>query len=57
MFVVDTTGRVEVPSAKLVSSTHALDTQAVCAILPALRFTPAALEGRPVRMWYQMEFR
>lgn len=48
-FVVDTLGRVEPSSVRVVSSAHALFEAAVRAALPRLRFSPARVGGRPVR--------
>ncbi|MGI8496340.1 MAG: hypothetical protein ACR2OG_01985 [Gemmatimonadaceae bacterium] len=56
MFLVDTTGQVVAGTAKLVSSTGPLDTQAVCDVLAQLRYRPARLTGRQVRMWDQHDF-
>lgn len=57
MFIVDTTGRVSLPTVRLVETTHRLDTEAVCAALAEARFTPAEREERPVRMWHRHVFR
>ena len=48
-FVVDTLGRVEPKSVRIVSATHALFANAARAALPRARYTPAELEGRKVR--------
>jgi TonB family protein len=48
-FVVDTAGRVEPASLKILASTHELFTIAVRERLRSLRFAPAARQGRPVR--------
>src|SRR5690242_19145565 len=44
-FVVDTSGRVELPSASFLNDTPSDFEHAVCDILPALRFTPLAIGG------------
>lgn len=55
-FVVDTLGRVEPGSPVVLSSTNALFTASVRAVLPKLRFTPATANGRKVRMMVEMPF-
>jgi len=48
-FVVDTLGRVDPKSLRIVSATHALFASAARAALPRARYAPAELEGRKVR--------
>jgi len=55
-FVVDTNGRALPETFKALRSTHDLFTQAVKAVLPDMRFTPATLERKPVRQLVQMPF-
>lgn len=55
-FVVDTTGRVEVASFRVLRSTHALFEQAVRSALPRMRFLPAEVGGRKVRQLVQQPF-
>ncbi len=55
-FVVDTTGRVEPPTFKVLRATHALFGQSVKELLSSLRFTPAELRGTRVRQLVQMPF-
>ena len=50
-FIVDTTGRVEPSTVHVFSSTHPDFSAAVLKFVPQLRFTPAVLAGRRVRMW------
>jgi protein TonB len=54
--VVDTTGRVEPASVVVRESSHDLFTQAVRGVLPSLRFAPAELGGRKVRMLVDLPF-
>jgi protein TonB len=54
--VVDTLGRVEPASVAIRESSHHLFEQAVRAVLPALRFTPAEVAGRRVRMLVELPF-
>lgn len=55
-FVVDTTGRVEPASVRIVSSTHPLFTTAVRSTLPRLHFTPARARGAKVRQMVELPF-
>ena len=56
-FVVDTTGRVEMASIRLLASSHELFARAVTASLRDMRFTPGSLGGHPVRMLVERSFR
>ena len=55
-FVVDTTGRAELGSFKVLRATHDAFGQAVKASLPRMRFLPAEIGGRKVRMLVQQPF-
>ncbi|MBA3853316.1 MAG: hypothetical protein C0503_02815 [Gemmatimonas sp.] len=55
-FIVDTLGRVEIASFRVLRSTHTLFEQSVRAALPGLRFLPAELQGRKVRQLVQQPF-
>jgi protein TonB len=55
-FVVDTTGRAEPGTFKALESDHELFTAAVRAALPRMRFIPAEVGGRKVKMWVQQAF-
>lgn len=55
-FVVDTSGRAESGTFKALESDHELFTQAVRAALPRMRFIPAEVGGRKVKMWVQQAF-
>ncbi len=55
-FVVDTTGRVDMSSVAVVSSTHDLFTRAVRDALPGFRFKPAESGGQHVRVLAEMPF-
>jgi protein TonB len=56
-FVVDTTGRVEMSSLRVLSSTHALFAQSVAAALRQARFTPGEVSGHRVRTLVERSFR
>jgi TonB family protein len=49
LFVVDTLGRAEMCTVRIVTSSHPLFTQAVLDVLPRTRFFPAEHNGRKVR--------
>jgi TonB family protein len=55
-FIIDSTGRVEVASIRVLESTHALFAAAVLEVLPRYRFVAAEANGRQTRMTVQMPF-
>jgi protein TonB len=55
-FVVDTLGRAEMGTLRMIDSDHPLFDAAVRTALPAYRFLPAETGGRKVRMWVEMPF-
>jgi len=55
-FVVDTAGRIDVASFKVVRSTHELFAVAVRNALPRMRFLPAEIGDRKVRQLVQQPF-
>jgi protein TonB len=55
-FVVDTTGRIEPQSVRVLESTHDLFARSVLAVLPRFRFQPAEVNGKRIRMAAQMPF-
>lgn len=55
-FVIDTTGKVDMTSVAVVSSTHDLFTRAVREALPGFRFKPAEARGQRVRSLAEMPF-
>jgi protein TonB len=55
-FVVDTTGRVEIASFKVLRTDHAMFEQAVRSALPNMRFLPAEVGGRKVKQLVQQPF-
>jgi TonB family protein len=55
-FVVDTTGRADVSSLKIIRATHELFAAAVRTALPAMRFLPAEVGGKKVRQLVQEPF-
>jgi len=55
-FVVDTTGRAEMSSFKVIKSSHDLFTNSVRQVLPQMRFHAAEVGGRKVRQLVQMPF-
>ncbi len=55
-FEVDTTGRANVASLKILKSTHDLFAAAVRTALPSMRFLPAEAGGKKVRQLVQQPF-
>ena len=55
-FVVDTTGRVDMGTFKVLKSTHDLFTAAVRQNLPRVRYYPAEVGGKKVRQLVQQSF-
>ena len=55
-FVVDTSGRAEAGSLKVLKSSHDLFTAAVRNALPQMRFLPAEVGGRKVKQLVQQPF-
>ena len=55
-YVVDTLGRVEAKSIRILASSHDLFASAVREVLPRQRFLPAEIGGRKVRMLVQQPF-
>jgi len=55
-FVVDTTGRADVASFKVIRTTHELFATAVKNALPRMRFIPAEVGDRKVRQLVQQPF-
>lgn len=55
-FIVDTTGRAEPSSFKVLKTTHELFAEAVRTALPKMRFIPAELGGRKVKQLVQQPF-
>jgi protein TonB len=55
-FVVDTTGRADMSTFKILKSTHDLFTNAVKSALPNMKFYPAEVGGKHVKQLVQMPF-
>lgn len=55
-FVVDTTGRVEIATFKVIRKSHDLFEAAVRSALPNMRFLPAEVGGRKVKQLVQQPF-
>lgn len=56
-FVVDTLGRIEVGSVRVLDATHPEFAAAVRAAMPGMKFTPARMGNRPVRQLAEQLFR
>jgi len=55
-FVVDTTGRADMSTFKVLKSSHELFTQSVRNVLPQMRFYAAEIGGRKVKQMVQQPF-
>jgi protein TonB len=55
-FVVDTTGRADMSTFKVLKATHDLFTNAVRSSLPQMKFYPAEVGGKKVKQLVQMPF-
>jgi protein TonB len=55
-FVVNSSGRADLDSFKVLKSTNELFTQAVKTVLPRMRFSPAQIGGKPVNQLVQQSF-
>ena len=53
LFVVDSLGRAELPSFRVVQASDARLGKAVCSVIGWWVFKPAELRGERVRMWFQ----
>ncbi len=55
-FVVNSSGKADLESFKVLKSTNELFTQAVKNVLPRMRFSPAMIGGKPVNQLVQQSF-
>ncbi len=55
-FVVNSSGKADMDSFKVLKSTNELFTQAVRNVLPRMRFSPAMIGGKPVNQLVQQSF-
>jgi protein TonB len=55
-FVVNSSGKADLDSFKVLKSTNELFTQAVKSVLPRMRFSPAQIGGKPVNQLVQQSF-
>ena len=55
-FVVNSSGKADLDSFKVLKSTNELFTQAVKGVLPRMRFSPAQIGGKPVNQLVQQSF-
>jgi TonB family protein len=55
-FVIDTLGHVEAPSLKVIAASHPLFAASVRATLDRLRYLPASLSGRRIRVQMEQRF-
>ena len=55
-FVVNSSGKADMDSFKVLKSTNELFTQAVKNVLPRMKFSPAMIGGKPVNQLVQQSF-
>jgi len=55
-FVIDTTGRADMRTLKILKSDHDLFTSSIRSVLPSMRFFPGEIGGRKVKVVVQMPF-
>ncbi len=55
-FVIDSTGRVDMGTVRVLSSTHKLFVQAVISAMPRMKYRPASVGGRRVRLLVDQSF-
>jgi len=55
-FVIDSTGRVDMSTVRVINATHKLFAQAVISAMPKMKYRPATIAGRPVRLLVQQSF-
>ena len=55
-FVIDTTGRADMRTLKILKSDHDLFTSSIRNVLPSMRFFPGEIGGRKVKVVVQMPF-
>jgi protein TonB len=55
-FVVNSSGKADLESFKVLKSTNELFTQSVKSVLPRMRFSPAQIGGKPVNQLVQQSF-
>jgi periplasmic protein TonB len=55
-FVVDTAGRADMASVRILRANYREFVEAVLKVLPEYRFQPATVNGCPARMYVQLPF-
>jgi protein TonB len=55
-FVVDSTGFIDMSTVRMMSSTHKLFTQAVLDAMPRMKYRPAKVADRAVRLLVEQTF-
>jgi len=55
-FVVDSTGLVDMSTVRVMSSTHAAFAKAVIVAMPRMKYRPASIGGKPVRLLVEQAF-
>jgi TonB family protein len=55
-FVIDSTGLIDMATVRVMSATHSAFVRAVLEAMPRMKFRPASIGGRPVRLLVEQTF-
>lgn len=55
-FVIDSTGLIDMTTVRVMSATHSAFARAVLQTMPKMKFRPASIAGRPVRLLVEQMF-
>ncbi|MHB1095075.1 MAG: energy transducer TonB [Gemmatimonadaceae bacterium] len=55
-FVIDSTGLIDMATARVMSTTHSAFARAVLEAMPKMKFRPASIAGHPVRLLVEQAF-
>lgn len=55
-FVIDSTGLIDMATVRVMSATHSAFARAVLEAMPRMKFRPASMAGRPVRLLVEQMF-
>lgn len=55
-FVIDSTGLIDMSTVRVMSATHSAFARAVLEAMPKMKFRPASIAGRPVRLLVEQTF-
>ena len=55
-FVVDSTGLIDMSTVRIMTATHSAFAKAVVAAMPRMKYRPASIDGKPVRLLVEQMF-